>query len=233
MSSAARLHVQFRAGGDSWQGLAVIRDLVIAGWTARDAAALERHVAELAALGVEPPRETPCFYRVAANLLTTSDQVESLGAETSGEVEAVLVGLEDGLWVGVGSDHTDRAAEGYSVALSKQACAKPLAAELWKYSDVAGHWDRLRLRSFAVDEGGRRRPYQEGSLAQMLPPEDLIRRYAGGGSELPARTALFCGTLPALHGVRPACAFEFELEDPVLGRKIVHAYRVKELPRVR
>jgi len=231
MSSAARLHVQFHAGGDAWAGLAVVRDLVVAGWTGRDAVVLERHIAELGALGVARPKEIPCFYRVAANLLTTSDQVEAVGPDTSGEVEAVIVALETGLWVGVGSDHTDRRSEAVSVALSKQACAKPVAAELWNFSDVAGHWDRLVLRSWALDEAGRRL-YQEGTLGHVRPPEDLTRRYLGGRPDLPAETAMFCGTIPTLHAVRAACAFEFELEDPVLKRKISHAYRVKELPRV-
>jgi hypothetical protein len=41
---------------------------------------------------------------------------------------------------------------------------------------------------------------------------------------------MFCGTLAAHGGVRPADIFEFELEDPVLGRKISHHYRTQTLP---
>lgn len=46
--------------------------LVIAGWTGRDAAAVEAHIAELEAIGVPRPATVPCFYRVAAGLLTTA-----------------------------------------------------------------------------------------------------------------------------------------------------------------
>ena len=41
---------------------------------------------------------------------------------------------------------------------------------------------------------------------------------------------MFCGTLAAHGGVRAADIFEFELEDPVLARKISHRYRTVALP---
>ena len=41
---------------------------------------------------------------------------------------------------------------------------------------------------------------------------------------------MFGGTLAAHGGVRPTPEFSFELEDPVLGRKIAHRYRVRVLP---
>jgi hypothetical protein len=63
----------------------------------------------------------------------------------------------------------------------------------------------------------------------MRAPDELIRLYAGAGS-LPVGTAMFCGTL-AVHGdIGPAERFEVELEDPVLGRKIAHAYDITTLP---
>jgi hypothetical protein len=41
---------------------------------------------------------------------------------------------------------------------------------------------------------------------------------------------MFCGTLATHGGVRPTREFAFEIEDPVLDRKIAHAYRVQTLP---
>src|SRR5882762_10209616 len=84
-----------------------INELVIAGWTGRDVAALNHHIEELKAIGVQPPSKVPLYYRVAAGLLTQSDSIETLGDDTSGEAEPVLVGTADRLWVTVGSDHTD------------------------------------------------------------------------------------------------------------------------------
>src|SRR5258708_17004715 len=99
-----------------------IPPLIVAGWTGGDKAAVEHHIAELAAIGVKRPRIVPCFYRVGANLLTTTGAVEVVGEDSSGEVEFVLVSAPEGLYVGVGSDHTDRKVEAYGVTVSKQTC---------------------------------------------------------------------------------------------------------------
>ena len=206
-----------------------VRDLVIAGWTGRCAESLEKHIAELAAIGVKPPPRVPCFYRVSSSLLTTAENVDVVGSETSGEVEFVLFSLEDGLWIGVGSDHTDRRTEAFDISVSKQACPKPVGPQLWRYSEVADHWDQLTLRSYAVN-GGERQLYQEGRVTHMRAPEDLIRRYTDGKAGLPPSTAMFCGTLPALTSVKGAPAFEVQLEDPVLGRILRHRYQVRALP---
>src|SRR6476619_5239781 len=104
--------------------LADIDSLVIAGWTGRNVEALEAHIKELEALGVKRPKSVPIFYRNAVSLLTTAGEIQAVGEKSSGEVEFVLYALEDGLWVGVGSDHTDRKAETINVTLSKQMCAK-------------------------------------------------------------------------------------------------------------
>jgi hypothetical protein len=63
----------------------------------------------------------------------------------------------------------------------------------------------------------------------MRPPKDLIARY---GSSLVPNTVMFCGTLAAIGGIRPASRFEMELEDPVLGRTLKFAYDIRVLPVV-
>lgn len=218
--------------GETRQGSVAIEaridTLVIAGWTGRDAKAVEEHIAELERLGVKRPKSTPIFYRVAASLLTTADAIEVAGGDSSGEVEPVLVSLGDRLWVGVGSDHTDRKLETVGVTISKQLCAKPVASTLWPLAEVALHWDRLVLRSHAVI-GGERRRYQEGPVGRLRPPQELIRLYCGDAAALPPGTAMFCGTMAVEGGIAPAERFEIELEDPVLRRTISHAYNVKPL----
>jgi hypothetical protein len=205
-----------------------VQQLVIAGWTGRDVAALEKHIRELEAIGVKRPKTTPIFYRAAASLLTTDDSIEVLGDHSSGEVECVAYSFEDGVFVGVGSDHTDRKAEAVGVSLSKQMCAKPVSRDIWRWEEVAPHWDALMLRSCVV-VNGERRLYQEGSVTAMRPLPELFRLYAGR-EQLPAGTAMFCGTLAVHGGIAPAETFEMELNDPVLQRKITHSYRVRTLP---
>jgi hypothetical protein len=201
---------------------------VMAGWTGRDPVARDRHIAELEAIGIARPATTPIYYRVAARRLTMADSIEVSGGETSGEVEFVLIGWQGRIFVGVGSDHTDRKVESYSVTVSKQMCDKPIAPVLWELEDVAGHWDGMILRAFAWIDGARVL-YQEGTLDSMLSVEELIAR-GFGGARLPDGCAMFGGTFAAKGGIRPASRFEFELEDPVLKRRIGHGYDVIELP---
>ena len=202
--------------------------LIIAGWTGKDVAALEAHIRELEAIGVKRPKSTPIFYRVAASLLTTGPRIEALGAHSSGEAECVVYALEDGMWVGLGSDHTDRKTETVGVSLSKQMCAKPVSPQIWSFDEVVPHWDKLILRSY-IRVGGERRLYQEGSVATMRPIEELIRMYSGK-EQLPNGTAMFCGTLAVHGGIAIADTFDMELDDPVLGRKIEHSYEIETLP---
>ncbi|MDE8651532.1 DUF2848 domain-containing protein [Novosphingobium album (ex Liu et al. 2023)] len=203
-----------------------VRHLVIAGWTGRDRAALEKHIAELEELGICRPASTPIFYRVAAARLTTAPVIEASGGASSGEVEFAVLRHAGKLWIGVGSDHTDREVEAYGVTVSKQMCDKPVAAHFWDYADVLPHWDRLILRSFIVEQG-ERRLYQEGPVTAMLAPADLLALWNGG--EMAEGTLMFCGTLAAQGGIRPSPGFAFELEDPVFGRTIAHRYAICEL----
>src|SRR5690606_13776714 len=118
--------------------------------TGRNKEAVKKHIVELEQLGVKAPASTPIFYRVSATRLTTGPAVEMTGNDSSGEVEFILLKADGRTWVGVGPDHTDRKVEAYSVTVSKQMCDKPLSPEFWDYEDVAGHWDKLILRSYVV-----------------------------------------------------------------------------------
>ncbi|KAB2918385.1 MAG: DUF2848 domain-containing protein [Hyphomicrobiaceae bacterium] len=203
--------------------------LVLAGWSARSEASVRAHMEELSHHGVKPPSTFPLFYRVSASLVSQTDRLEVLGPDTSGEIEYVIVAMDDGLWVTVGSDQTDRKAEAHGVALSKQLAGKVLGRTLWKLDELRERWDSLVLRAHVLI-GGERVVYQEGALALMRTPDDLIGRYTGGGSTLPPGTVLMSGTLNAIGGVRPASRFEMQLEDPSAGRSIVHAYDISDLP---
>jgi hypothetical protein len=209
------------------------RQLVIAGWTGRDAAAIAHHIEELAAIGVPRPSGVPLYYRVAASLLTQGAQIEVLGAGSSGEVEPVLVRACDRWWLTVGSDHTDRDAERAGVALSKQLCAKPIASSAWAWDALAARADTLQLRS-EIFEGDRWVRYQDGTLAGIRPLEQLV---AGLPEDAPVRDGLvlFCGTLGALpdahgRGVRPAARMRLQLIDG--DRTLAHEYAVTALPQV-
>lgn len=207
-----------------------VQQLVIAGWAGRDHDAVEHHIAELEAIGVARPRSVPCFYRVGAELLTTEPAIQTMGAESSGEIEVVLFSTPLGLLVGLGSDHTDRKVESYGVTVSKQMCAKPVGPDLWRMEDLAPHWDQLQMRSWRDDAaGGARALYQDGVTARLRAPADLIERYTGG-AELPVGTAMFCGTQSVIGKLGFSAGFEMELFDPQRQRSLTHRYNVECLP---
>ena len=205
-----------------------VEQLVIAGWTGRDREAVERHIAELAAIGVRRPRTIPCFYRLGTTLPTSASDVDVVGDDSSGEVEYVLVSAADGMYIGVGSDHTDRKVEAYGVTVSKQMCPKPIGPELWRLADVERHWDRLMLRS-RVTRGGQTILYQEGSVNNILAPGDLVAKFPDSPGTLPVGTMMFCGTLPVQGVIGSGDRFEIELIDPVRQRSLQHEYSSRSL----
>lgn len=204
---------------------------IIAGWTGSNKEAMEAHIVELEELGVKRPVRTPMFYRVSTSRITQDPRIEVIGGASSGEVEYFLINIKNEIWVGVGSDHTDREAETQGVTLSKQMCDKPVSRQLWRLDDVKDHWEKLKLRSHISSDSNELILYQEGPVTSMLMPNDLLQRFvnedsAGGLCE---GDLMMCGTLAAIGGVRAASTFEFELVDPVLTRSIKHRYEIHEL----
>jgi hypothetical protein len=207
-----------------------VNELVVAGWTGRDQAAIVAHVKEMKEWGVSGPTQTPMYYRVAASLLTTAEEIEVIGRDSSGEAEFVLFNVNGEILVGTGSDHTDRKAEAMGITLAKQMCAKVVAGEAWAWRDVEPHWDELVIRSWATI-GGERVLYQEGKVTVMRHPQELMELYGERtGLKFGPGFAMYGGTFAAMGGIRWADEFEFAIEDPVMGRRIGHRYRVKNLP---
>lgn len=226
------MHLEFLLQGETGDAKTLSIDigtLVVAGWAGRDGAAIEHHIEELAALGVPRPSSVPLYYRIADNQLTQQPRIQVLGPDSSGEAEVFAFSHGGELYVSIASDHTDRKLEAYSVAFSKQACAKPVATAAWRHADVAGHWDELVLRAWIV-EGGQRVLYQEGTLASLRTPLDLIAGYTGGAGRLPEGTGMTCGTVGAIGGIRAAEDFEMELFDPRRQRSLRHRYASEALP---
>ena len=220
---------QILAGERSDQQAIEISALVIAGWAGRDKDALEKHIAELQREGVPRPARTPEFYRVGVNLLTTEPAIQVPGKSSSGEIEAFVLMTNDQIWLGAGSDHTDRELEAVSIVMSKQSCPKPIASVLWRYSDIESHWDEMTVRSYRY-EGQERILYQEGSLSQNLQGGELIDRLQQEGGSFANGTLMFCGTVPTKEGIEFSDRFEMELFDPVLNRRISHDYQIIPLP---
>lgn len=202
--------------------------VIIGGWTGRDKDALQHHIDELSALGIKPPAKTPTFYAVSVLNLTASDVIDVVGDASSGEVEYILIQHKGELWVGAGSDHTDRHFEQHGITLAKQMCAKPIAPEFWPLDELRKHWDQIRMRSF-IPESGNEVLYQDGTFGSLLSPDELLERLAEDGMSMEDGTVLFGGTTNAIGGIRFSKQFRYELVDPELNRKIGGYYEVQPL----
>jgi len=207
-----------------------INQFVIAGWAGRDLRAVQEHIRELEALGVPAPGAVPLFYRASATLLTQQASIDVVGEQSSGEAEPFLFHWRGECWLTLSSDHTDRELESHSVALSKQVCAKPLARSAWRLSEVVDDWDSLLMQSW-IKERGEWTLYQQGRLAELRTPDDLLSRYLGN-VPMPDGLGMSCGTLSAQGGIRPGTHFRMALVDEKRGRRIEHQYQINTLPLV-
>src|SRR5262245_35703316 len=103
------LQLQVASGAQSAPLPLTFDTLICGGFSGRNQDAINRHVEELRAHGLEAPHKTPIFFKITTNQAITESTVEVLTGHTSGEVEFVLLcvaGVPQ--WVTVGSDHTDR-----------------------------------------------------------------------------------------------------------------------------
>ena len=197
--------------------------VVIAGFTGRDQAIVEAHLKELDALGIPTPDSVPTFYGVATDLLVQDGVIAAVHEKTSGEVEVVLVVDEADVYITLGSDHTDRAAEEFDIGISKGLCRKPMSTEAWPLDLVADGLDQMEIRSWIV-EGGAEVLYQTGRLSEILPLPELLGRVPF--QRRPRSFALFTGTIPAIGGVRGGESFRAELFDPDTQRSIALEYQI-------
>jgi hypothetical protein len=69
----------------------------------------------------------------------------------------------------------------------------------------------------------------EGTLAEMLRPEDILERVRERAENKDISNALITGgTFPTLTGdLNYSPEFAFELSDPVTGEKISHRYKIR------
>ncbi len=208
-----------------------VKSLVIAAFTGRDREQVRRHIRELEEIGVRAPDRVPDFYLLPTTLLTTDQLIEVEGEQTSGEAEPVLFLGADRWYVGVGSDHTARDLERESIPAAKRACPKVVGRELLSYEDVVAGWDRLSLRSW-VEVDGERIPYQEGSLAELLPVPKVLEELAEAVEVQREGMVVFLGTIPLLGGsFVPADTFTAEIASPDGEVRIACSYRVRRTER--
>ncbi|SDF24052.1 DUF2848 domain-containing protein [Sporolituus thermophilus] len=229
MKNLLELTVVYKNGGCDKVGM-VVENIYNGGYAGRNQEHVREHIEELAKVGVPAPTTTPTLYPLANYNLTTADRIQVQNSETSGEIEYVLLWQAGRAYVTVGSDHTDRELENFSVAKSKQACPNIIAKEVWLYEDVKDHWDQIQLKCW-VTKDGQRVLYQDATLAALMRWEEWEPIFTKLGITKLNNSVFFSGTINTVgKALIFADKYELEMIDPVLGRSLRHEYTVQVLP---
>lgn len=202
------------------------------GSAVKDPEFVRKHHAEVNKLGIVLPNRgvLPRMYHLSDWTLTTADEITVQGNETSGEAE--LVFLDDGgeILVGVGSDHTDRKLEKFSIHYGKQVCQNVLAPKVWLLREIEDHLDQVVMEC-ETETAGVKALYQRVNVDVFMEPRKLMglvyeRTSVPHGSGV----VLFSGTVPTIdNALYYADKWTIRLTDTVLNRMIEHTYAVKRL----
>ena len=204
--------------------------MVNAGYVGKNQEEVRRHIEELAAKGIPGPKSIPVLYPVVCNVLSLDPAIEVYGNETSGEVEYVLcVVTEDEIYVGLGSDHTDRHLEETDIPRAKQICPNLLGRTVWPLAEVESHWDDLLMSASAVKDG-KETLYQEGRLGLLLNPAELMSFVQSKISGPLENLIIFSGTMGMLTGEFIfSQKFSAKLIDEKLNRRLEISYDIRPL----
>lgn len=169
---------------------------IVAGYTGRDKAAVQEHIDELAAIGIAPPPNVPMFYPVDASAITSAATVEVTGERTSGEIEPLYIRHDGRYFLGIASDHTDRAVEAEDIAESKRACPKPVGDMVIEITDFSSlDLDDCHATSFVDDS-----LYQDGRLAALRAPREVVRLFLDNSDVGDGDFLCLGGTVPVKGG---------------------------------
>ncbi len=209
-----------------------VNRMINAGYVGRNIKAVKAHIEELAKEGVPAPPEVPMVFPVLSHNITTAEEIEVIGDKTSGEAEFVLLLNENNIYVGVGSDHTDREVETVSIIKSKQICPNVLSKIVWDYEDIKRDWDTLMIQSWVKPIGSDDETlYQSASLETIISPEDIIELIRSKLTDKQMNSmVIFSGTVPILTD-EMICGYYFrsEIFNKKTGGRLTCAYHIKKM----
>lgn len=199
--------------------------LLVIGFAGRNIEKTMEHIKELEEeLGVPAPKQIPTIFECSLELLTKAENIKFIGEKTSGEVEYIIVKFGEKIYIGLGSDHTDRELESVSIPKAKQVSPKPIAGELWDYDEIKDHWDQIRLVSYQTINGEEVK-YQDGTLSDILPVEKILSVLTERIGNID-NSIIYSGTVPVLDGFKYGDNFRSLMIDEALNRSIEFNYNV-------
>jgi hypothetical protein len=209
-----------------------VERMINAGYVGRNRQAVVDHIEELSKEGVPPPPSVPMIFPVLCHNITTADKIEVVGGKTSGEVEFVLLLNSRGVFVAVGSDHTDRDIERHSIIKSKQVCPNLISKQVWNYDDVKSGWDDLILQSKVTKaDGDEAILYQKAPLESIISAAELMELVKSKMIDgMVDGLVIFSGTLPVLTDeIIYGSHFRCELIDQRIDRVLACDYQINIL----
>jgi hypothetical protein len=209
-----------------------VERMINAGYVGRDRQAVVDHIEELSKEGVPPPPSVPMIFPVLGHNITTADKIEVVGRKTSGEAEFALLLNSGGVFVAVGSDHTDRDIERHSIIKSKQVCPNVISKQVWNYDDVKSGWDDLILQSKVTKTDGHEAIlYQKAPLESIISAAELMELVKSKMiDDMADGLVIFSGTLPVLTDeIIYGSHFRCELIDQRIDRVLACDYQINIL----
>lgn len=204
-----------------------LANLIVVGFAGKDIKKTMEHIHELEAEGIKCPKTVPVVYQCSKALLTTDGNIDVIADKTSGEVEYLILVRDGKYFIGIGSDHTDRALEAVSIHKSKQLCLKPYAADFWAYDEIKDHFDAIKLVSSQVVDS-KEVEYQSGVTSDLLPLERIIAEVE---KEISTDNSLiYTGTVPLKKGFKFGSKFSCKLIDEKLKRELSLTYTITTIP---
>lgn len=198
-------------------------EVTIVGFSGRDRDKVRAHIEELSAHGIPAPSNIPEAWEISPQLVSQRPSITVNNGSTSGEAEPVLVFTEEGVFLSVGSDHTDRELERTSMQAAKEACTKVVATECWPLESVESRWDVLRLEADVTSTNGPVE-YQASRLDYLLPLDWFLEQF-----EASRKAIVFCGTVPLLTELETeAESFTARLVDEFEGRILRCHYLISQ-----
>lgn len=197
----------------------------VVGYSGSNKEKIYEHIKELQEqLNVAPPKKIPTIFEVSKEILTQDKNLYFVGEKTSGECEFVIIMKNSKLYIGLGSDHSDRELEAISVPKAKQICLKPISYDVWEYDEIKEHFSQIKLSAKSDFED-----YQIGTLADIISVEEILNELNKSLGKID-NCIIYSGTVPLVAGYKYGKNFYLELKDEILGRKISFDYNINVVP---
>lgn len=202
-----------------------INRVLIVGYAGRDIKKTMEHIRELELeLQVPPPHKIPTIFECSRENLTQEKNIRFVGRETSGEVEHCIIKHNGEIFIGIGSDHTDRKLESLSVPKAKQVAPKPIGKYVIPYRLLKDHWDDIELASYQT-VAGEEILYQMGVMKDILPVEFIIKELEERVGDI-NNCIIFSGTVPLKDGFKYGTDFRGIIRDKYLECSISVEYHL-------